>query len=84
MRGPAERRGGVCENRKLLTDGLSALGYEYVEPQGAFYLWVRALEDDAQAFSDRAKEHELLIVPSAASAWAAGCASAIASRAKPS
>lgn len=53
-----------AENRKLLTDGLSALGYEYVEPQGAFYLWVRALEDDAQAFSDRAKEHELLIVPS--------------------
>ena len=61
-----------AENRKLLTDGLSALGYEYVEPQGAFYLWVRALEDDAQAFSDRAKEHELLIVPSDSSAWAAG------------
>ena len=52
------------ENRRLLTEGLSALGYEYVEPQGAFYLWVRALEDDAQAFSDRAKAHELLIVPS--------------------
>lgn len=51
-------------NRKLLTDGLSALGYEYVEPDGAFYLWVRALEDDAQAFSDRAKKHELLLVPS--------------------
>ncbi|MCQ4846944.1 hypothetical protein NE582_06890, partial [Gordonibacter pamelaeae] len=31
---------------------------------GAFYLWVRALEDDAQAFSDRAKAHELLLVPS--------------------
>lgn len=53
-----------AENRRLLTEGLSALGYEYVEPQGAFYLWVRALEDDAQAFSDRAKEHELLLVPS--------------------
>ena len=52
------------ENRRLLTEGLSALGYEYVEPQGAFYLWMRALEDDAQAFSDRAKAHELLIVPS--------------------
>ena len=35
-------------NRKLLTEGLAALGYEFVEPQGAFYLWVRALEDDAQ------------------------------------
>ena len=53
-----------AENRRLLTEGLSALGYEYVEPDGAFYLWVRALEEDAQAFSDRAKEYELLIVPS--------------------
>ena len=51
-------------NRALLTEGLAALGYEFVEPQGAFYLWVRALEDDAQAFSDRAKAHELLLVPS--------------------
>lgn len=53
-----------AENRAALTEGLSALGYEYVEPDGAFYLWVRALEEDAQAFSDRAKEFELLIVPS--------------------
>ena len=52
------------ENRHLLTEGLSSLGYEFVEPQGAFYLWVRALEEDAQAFSDRAKQHELLLVPS--------------------
>ncbi|MEA5019705.1 MAG: pyridoxal phosphate-dependent aminotransferase [Gordonibacter sp.] len=51
-------------NRALLTDGLSALGYEFVEPQGAFYLWVRALEEDARAFSERAKAHELLLVPS--------------------
>lgn len=53
-----------AENRRLLTEGLSALGYEYVQPDGAFYLWVKALEDDAQAFSDRAKEYELLLVPS--------------------
>lgn len=51
-------------NRALLTEGLSALGYEFVEPQGAFYLWVRALEEDARAFSDRAKAQELLLVPS--------------------
>lgn len=51
-------------NRELLASGLSALGYEYVEPQGAFYLWVRALEPDAQAFAERAKRHELLLVPS--------------------
>ncbi len=53
-----------AENRALLTEGLARLGYEFVEPDGAFYLWVRALEDDAQAFSDRAKAHELLLVPS--------------------
>lgn len=53
-----------AENRRLLTEGLGALGYEFVEPQGAFYLWVRALEEDAQAFSNRAKSHELLLVPS--------------------
>ncbi len=53
-----------AENRALLTKGLAEIGYEFVEPQGAFYLWMRALEDDAQAFSDRAKEHELLLVPS--------------------
>ncbi len=51
-------------NRTLLTEGLASFGYEFVEPQGAFYLWVRALEENAQAFSDRAKQHELLLVPS--------------------
>ncbi|MCI8367720.1 MAG: pyridoxal phosphate-dependent aminotransferase [Eggerthellaceae bacterium] len=53
-----------AENRRLLTEGLDELGYEYVQPDGAFYLWVKALEEDARAFSDRAKEHELLLVPS--------------------
>lgn len=53
-----------AENRELLTAGLREIGYEFVEPQGAFYLWVRALEPDAVAFSERAKQHELLLVPS--------------------
>lgn len=53
-----------AENRELLCKGLSDLGYEYIEPQGAFYLWVRALEPDAEAFAGRAKAHELLLVPS--------------------
>jgi len=51
-------------NRKALTEGLSAIGYEYIEPQGAFYLWVKALEDDANAFFERARDFELLPVPS--------------------
>lgn len=51
-------------NREILTHELDELGYEYIEPDGAFYLWIKALEPDAQAFSNKAKEHELLLVPS--------------------
>lgn len=53
-----------AENRRVLTEGLSALGYEFIEPQGAFYLWAKALEPDASAFFERAKALELLPVPS--------------------
>lgn len=52
-------------NRDILAGGLREIGYECVEPEGAFYLWVRALEADAEAFSARARDnHELLLVPS--------------------
>ncbi|MGN0262392.1 MAG: pyridoxal phosphate-dependent aminotransferase [Eggerthellaceae bacterium] len=51
-------------NRELLTSMLDELGYEYIEPQGAFYLWVKALEPDAAAFAEKAKSFELLLVPS--------------------
>lgn len=52
------------ENRRLLTEMLKELGYSYIEPEGAFYLFVKALENDAKAFSERAKKYELLLVPS--------------------
>ena len=52
------------DNKELLCRGLSELGYTFVEPKGAFYLFVKALEPDAKAFSERAKKHELLLVPS--------------------
>ena len=52
------------KNRDILYNGLTALGYDCVMPQGAFYLFVKALEDDANAFSKRAMAHDLLIVPS--------------------
>ncbi len=51
-------------NRDLLYDSLTSYGYTVVHPDGAFYLFVRALEPDALAFSERAKKHELLVVPS--------------------
>ncbi len=53
-----------AENREALTQGLSQIGYEYSTPDGAFYLWMRSLETDAVAFSQRARAHELLLVPS--------------------
>ena len=51
------------ENRDLLVDNLTAYGYECVKPDGAFYLFVKALEEDAAAFAAKAKAHEILVVP---------------------
>ena len=51
------------ENRKLLYESLSDYGYECVKPQGAFYMFVKAPGGDSKAFSDKAKERNLLIVP---------------------
>ena len=50
------------KNRDLLYENLTALGYECVKPQGAFYLFMKALEEDAVAFSEKAKEYNLLLV----------------------
>lgn len=50
-------------NRKLLYDKLTSLGFECVKPEGAFYLWVRTLEEDDAAFASKAKEFNLLLVP---------------------
>lgn len=50
-------------NRKTLYDALTSYGYECVKPQGAFYLFVKAPGGDANAFSDKAKAKDLLIVP---------------------
>lgn len=51
------------KNRKLLYTSLTEMGYDCVKPQGAFYLMVKSPEQDANAFSDRAKKFGLLIVP---------------------
>lgn len=51
------------KNRDLIHSALTEMGYECVRPDGAFYLFVKALEKDANAFADRAKESGLLIVP---------------------
>ncbi len=51
------------ESRDLLYDNLTKYGYECVKPDGAFYLFVKALEEDAFAFYEKAKNHEILVVP---------------------
>lgn len=50
-------------NRDLLYHSLVSYGYQCVKPQGAFYLFVKALEEDDKAFAETAKKHNLLIVP---------------------
>lgn len=52
------------ENRILLYNALTEMGYSCAKPDGAFYLFVKAPGGDANAFSQRAKlEHNLLVVP---------------------
>ena len=50
-------------NRKALYEGLLAAGYEVAKPDGAFYLFVKAPGGDANAFSEKAKAKDLLVVP---------------------
>jgi len=50
-------------NRDLIYNALCGYGYTCVKPDGAFYLFVKALEDDASAFCEKAKAKELLLVP---------------------
>ena len=52
------------KNRTLLYNSLTKMGYNAVHPDGAFYLFVKALEPNAVAFCERAKKYELLFVPS--------------------
>ncbi len=53
-----------AENRDLFYQALTKMGYECAQPGGAFYLFVKALEEDANAFCERAKKYDLLLVPS--------------------
>ena len=54
-----------AHNANLLYEGLSAAGFDCMRPQGAFYLFPKALEKDDAAFCTRAREFDLLLVPGA-------------------
>lgn len=49
-------------NRDLLYNALTEYGFTCVHPDGAFYLFMKAAEEDAKAFCERAKKYELLLV----------------------
>ena len=51
------------ENRRLLSEALRSYGYEMARPDGAFYLFVKAPGGSSAAFSEKAKQHDLLLVP---------------------
>ena len=52
------------ENRRILYDGLTDIGYTVIKPDGAFYMFVKSLDESAYKFYERAKKFELLLVPS--------------------
>lgn len=50
-------------NRKALYEGLREAGYEVAKPDGAFYMFVKAPGGDSEAFCEKAKQKDLLVVP---------------------
>ncbi len=54
------------KTRDILYAGLTEIGYTCIHPDGAFYLFVKALEEDDSAFCERAKEERLLFAPGTA------------------
>jgi aspartate aminotransferase len=61
------------ENRELLYNSLKEYGYSCAKPEGAFYLFVKTLEEDDKAFCERAKKHNILLVPGIAFGCAGYC-----------
>ncbi len=52
-------------NRDLLYGGLTKIGFECVMPQGAFYLFVKAMGGDSAEFCQRCKDLDILVVDGA-------------------
>lgn len=51
------------ENRKMLYEGLTGLGFTCIRPDGAFYLWVKSPVEDESAFVAEGKKLRILMVP---------------------
>ncbi len=50
-------------NMNLLYHELKALGFTCVKPGGTFYIFPKALEEDAKAFCRKALDYDLVLVP---------------------
>ncbi len=50
-------------NRNLLYDFLKGLGFTCVKPGGTFYIFPKALEEDAKIFCQKALSYDLILVP---------------------
>ncbi|MCD8224266.1 MAG: pyridoxal phosphate-dependent aminotransferase [Clostridiales bacterium] len=50
-------------NMNLLYNALTRIGFEVVKPGGTFYIFPKALEADAVAFSKKALKYDLILVP---------------------
>lgn len=50
-------------NRELLYNAVKEYGFECAKPEGAFYLFVKSMEEDTFAFTEKAKEFGLVLVP---------------------
>ena len=51
-------------NMNLIYNELVRLGFEVVKPSGTFYIFPKALEEDAKIFCEKAKKYNLILVPS--------------------
>ena len=51
-------------NMNILYKELTSLGFDCVKPGGTFYIFPRALEEDAVAFCQKALKYDLILVPS--------------------
>jgi aspartate aminotransferase len=51
------------KKRDMLCDALGSLGYDFIKPQGTFYLFPKSLEKDDVAFVNVLKEENILTVP---------------------
>ena len=54
------------ETRDILYQGLTDMGYTCIHPDGAFYLFVKALEEDDAHFCEMAKKEKILMAPGTA------------------